>query len=181
MIRKGIVKLFVVGVVLIATMNLASAQERAIGARAGATGFEISYQHETVDEHFVVVDLGIDFGYNVNTKIGAKLTGVYNFIWARPAWTKKGSWAIYAGPGLSVGAVNDRIVIKDGDNRRDAFQSGMLVGIVGQVGLEYNFEIPLQLALEVRPVVGMHINKGVTFYDNGFLGLAPSLAVRYRF
>jgi hypothetical protein len=50
----------------------------------------------------------------------------------------------------------------------------------------------LILALEVRPVFGLHVNDDVDlggfkykgkagFYDNGMLGFAPALAVRYRF
>jgi hypothetical protein len=66
------------------------------------------------------------------------------------------------------------------------------------IGLEYTFAAaPLTLALNVRPCFGIHINDGrfripetdltvkygskTGFYDNGLLGFAPSLALRYRF
>lgn len=161
---------------------LANAQPRALGLRGGATGAEISYQHSFAGDQFLSIDVGIDPGYNVKGSLGGKVTGVYEFIWARPRWTKKGSWNIYAGPGLSAGYVDDRIVIKAGTERANAFSRGYMVAVTGQVGLEYNFEIPLQLSLEVRPLVGLHISKNhIGFYDNGLLGFAPSLAIRYTF
>lgn len=157
------------------------AQPRALGARGGATGFEVSYQHAFPKDQFLSGDFGIDFGYNANCVIGVKLTGTYNFIWAHPAWTKKGRWSIYAGPGLSVGAVNDRIVVKTGKERANLYKNGFMIGIAGQVGLEYCFEVPVQIAAEIRPVIGIHVRDGVGFYDNGLLGLAPTLALRYKF
>ena len=67
-----------------------------------------------------------------------------------------------------------------------------MIGLAAQVGVEYTFDFPLVLALEVRPVFGLHVNDDVDlggfkyngkagFYDNGMLGFAPTLAVRYRF
>lgn len=161
---------------------VANAQPRALGLRGGATGAEISYQHSFAGDQFLSIDMGIDPGYNVKGSLGGKVTGVYEFIWARPRWTKKGSWNIYAGPGISAGYVDDRIVIKAGTERANTFSRGYMVAVTGQVGLEYNFEIPLQLSLEVRPLAGLHISKNhFGFYDNGLLGFAPSLAIRYTF
>lgn len=158
------------------------AQPRSVGALVGATGAKLSYQHNTRTEQFVSIDAGVDLGYNVSGNPGGKVTGTYNFIWARPKWTKKGSWSIYAGPGLSAGWAEDRLVIKEGEERSNSFADGFIIGAVGQVGLEYRFEIPFQLALEIRPCIGLHItgNK-VGFYDNGFLGFIPSLGIRYAF
>jgi hypothetical protein len=57
-----------------------------------------------------------------------------------------------------------------------------MLAVSGQVGIEYNFQIPLQLSLEVRPCVGLHLaDKSVSFYDNGLLGFIPSLGIRYTF
>lgn len=175
-------KRFSVMTLLLCLAFAADAQPRSLGVRIGAGGVEASYQHDFTEEQFLSLDLGLDLGYNVRGSLGGKVTGVYEFIWARPRWTKKGTWNIYAGPGLSAGYVDDRVVIKTGEERANSFSRGCMVALVGQLGLEYNFSIPLQMSLEVRPAVGLHLTGNhVGFYDNGFLGFAPSLAVRYRF
>ena len=76
--------------------------------------------------------------------------------------------------------------------------NGFVIGAHVDIGLEYTFaSAPLSLALNVRPCFGIHINDGrfripetdiivkygskTGFYDNGLLGFAPSVALRYRF
>ena len=168
-----------------------------MGLRAGATGLEASYEHAMSPVQFIQGDLGMDFGYNVNGRPGVRATAVYNFIWARPNWTTQGSWAIYAGPGLSLGFVDDQVPYEIGDAIIGHYDNGFMIGVVGQVGIEYAFRFPLQLALEVRPCFGLHVNDGkfrdretgltvnyggkTGFYDNGLLGFVPSLSIRYCF
>lgn len=169
-------------VIIICYCTLSSAQPKSIGIRTGAYGTGISYQHHISSEKFLSIDAGVDFGYNASGNPGTYINGTYNFIWASPQWTKNGSWKIYAGPGVSAGWVEDRCVIKNGEERMNHFVKGLMLAISGQVGLEYNFEFPLQLALEVRPCVGAHLaDKTLSFYDNGFLGIIPSLGLRYYF
>ena len=173
-----------------------TASPRAMGLRIGATGFDASYQHIIKKNQFFQGDLGVDFGYSANGHAGVRATATYNFIWARPAWTSKGYWAIYAGPGLSLGYVNDMFSIRVGDEvkytPKKAGVNGFMLALAAQVGLEYTFDFPMSMALEVRPVFGMHINDGVelggvtyahrmSFYDNGMLGFVPTFALRYRF
>lgn len=176
---------------------IATAQPRSAGIRIGATGLDATYQHTMNSNQFIEGNIGIDFGYNANGKAGFKATAIYNFVLARPAWTSQGSWALYAGPGVSLGAVNDMAVYKFGKERQGYLDNGFMIAIAAQVGLEYNFDFPLQLALDIRPYFGMHINDGkyydvinqenksygstVGFYDNGLLGFAPTLSVRYHF
>ena len=167
---------------------------RSMGFRVGATGFDATYQHIFKKNQFLQGDLGVDFGYNANGRPGMHATAVYNFIWARPAWTNRGFWALYAGPGLSLGYVNDMVSYRVGNEVKYTLKTegdyGFMLGLAVQVGLEYTFEFPLSLALEVRPVFGLHINDGVEnigiaskvgFYDNGMLGFVPTLGVRYKF
>lgn len=184
-------------ILLVATTISAFAQPRAVGLRIGVSGLEASYQHNIKRNQFVEGNLGLDFGYNANGTPGIKAEGTYNFVWARPAWTNKGSWAIYSGPGASIGHVND-MTVRKGDDGVEVLDSrarnGFMLGVSVQVGLEYTFDFPLQLAADLRPVFGMHINGKYTdpvtlvpykarvgFYDNGMLGFVPTISVRYRF
>lgn len=184
-------------IILSVLVACAYAQPRAMGLRAGATGLEASYEHAMSSVQFIQGDLGMDFGYNVNGRPGVRATAVYNFIWARPNWTTQGSWAIYAGPGLSLGFVDDQVPYEIGDAIIGHYDNGFMIGVVGQVGVEYTFRFPLQLALDVRPCFGLHVNDGkfrdretgltvnyggkTGFYDNGLLGFVPSLSIRYCF
>ena len=181
--------------VFIGIAVIASAQPRSAGIRIGATGLDADYTHALSKKQFLEGSLGLDFG--PNSKAGFKVTAIHNFIWARPAWTEKGSWALYAGPGASIGWVNDLCVHKEGNERFGYQDGGFMLALVAQVGLEYNFDIPLQIALDARPYIGLHLNDGniydninevkhsygstVGFYDNGLMGFFPTLSVRYRF
>ena len=175
-----------------------SAQPRAFGVRTGITGFDMSYQHTIGKKNFVQTDLSLDFGYAGSGEPGFKATALYNFIVARPAWTQKGSWAMYTGPGISLGYVQDRVVYKEGNFRYHPLDYGFMLSIAVQAGLEYTFDFPLQLAADLRPYFGMHVNDGVTrrvdaitdrvefksktsFYNNGWFGFIPSISIRYRF
>ena len=136
---------------------------RALGLRGGY-GFELSYQH-SLGENFVEADLGL-FGYDFS--INAVAT--YNWMLAQPQWTSRGDWGFYAGAGAAAG-----LNFKEGAR-------GANIAVVGQLGLEYTFWFPLQLSLDIRPQVGVHIGEA-PFFSATNLGLSaiPTLAVRYRF
>ena len=192
-------------VIMTVTAIGAFAQPRSMGLRIGVSGFEADYQHTFINKNqFLEGNFGIDFGYFAKGEPGAntpgvKATAVYNFVWARPAWTDRGSWALYAGPGVSMGYVNDQDFIMVGEEVKPYLSNGFMLGICGQVGLEYSFWFPLQLAVDLRPVFGIHVNGGyhyidslnpeithkspvkTGFYDNGLLGFVPTISVRYRF
>ena len=115
-------------------------------------------------------------------------------VLARPALTNKGSWALYAGPGVAIGYVNDNTAWKgaDGNIQISGETNGFMLGICGQVGLEYTFEFPLQISVDIRPYLGMHSNTGIKmndqqyagksgFYNAGLAGFIPSISVKYRF
>ena len=174
------------------------AQPRAAGLRLGITGIEASYQHNMKKNQFVEGEFGLDYGYNMSGAPGIKATGIYNFIWAHPAWTNKGKWALYAGPGVSMGWVHDLVHFNVEQEIAYFANHGFMLGICGQVGVEYTFWFPLQISLDLRPTIAMHVNSSsdytnpitdkverysphVGFYDNGLLGFAPSISVRYRF
>lgn len=186
--------LFLISLCLYTGLN---AQPRGMGLRFGATGLEASYQHGINTRQFVQGDLGMDFGYNANGRPGIKCTATYNFIWARPAWTPKGTWSLYSGPGIALGFADDIVPYEIDGNISGYNDNGFMAGVVLNIGLEYTFEIPVSISLDVRPCFGVHINDGrlrlpatgltvdygskAGFYDNGLLGFAPSLSIRYRF
>lgn len=187
-------------ILAIATLALgvavsAAAQPKAIGGRLGL-GIEASYEHCVGSPNFFEVDLGLDMESLAHDSFGFQATATYNFVIAQPDWTSRGDWQFYAGPGVSLGWLNDKVVYhdKDLDVKGSHWDDGFMVGICGQVGLSYTFWFPLQLAVDIRPVVGLHINDGwsdddgnrygskVGFYNKGISWCwIPTLAVRYAF
>ena len=143
-------KFFLVAAMVLGFAVAASAQPRALGAKFG-WGLDLSYQHG-FGADFLEVDLGLN---NFNA---LNVAGVYNFMIAQPAWTDRGEWGVYAGPGANLGL---------------GFNGWFNVAVCGQVGLEYTFNFPLQISLDVRPQF--------SFTNFGFWGWAPHLGLRYRF
>ena len=130
----------------------ASAQPRAVGLRGG-WGAELSYQHG-FGADFLQADLGLNTFNSINGSV------VYNFMIAQPAWTSRGEWGFYAGPGASVGLGLGEA-------------NYLTLGAAGMVGLEYTFWFPLQLSLDFR----QHIGIGNGLWCPSSIGLG----VRYRF
>ena len=144
-------KFLAIAVALVAFAAVASAQPRAIGVRAGYGG-ELSYQH-SIGSNFAEFDLGL-FGHS------AAVSGIYDFIIAGD-----GNFNFYAGPGARIGTWV-------GEN-----YSGFDIGIAGQVGIEYNFSLPIQLSLDWKPV--FHFIGDDTYKGFDFSGAA--IGIRYRF
>jgi len=132
--------------------------DHAIGLRLGdgdGYGAEITYQRALGDNNRLEIDLGIESGDDFN---GFKATGIYQWV-----WNIDGGFNWYAGAGGGLGTAD-----------RDNDDSGVFLLAAGQVGIEYNFDIPLQLSLDLRPEI----------YFGGFRdGFDPDIAlsVRYRF
>lgn len=137
----------------------AFAQPRALGVRLG-TECQMSYEH-SVGQDFLEVDMGYELIGLVN------VAGAYNFMIAQPQWTGKGTWGFYAGPAAKVGGAG----------------VGFYVALGAQTGLEYTFDFPLQVSLDVRPTIGCAFISGVpSFYAGGAIfGGLPCLSLRYRF
>lgn len=119
-------KLIAIAVAILCFAAVASAQPKAIGIR-GTYGAELSYQHYT-GPGFWEFDAGL---FNKMLDVCA----IYDFIIA-----PIGPLNLYAGPGAYVA-----MWPQDKD--------GLLLnaGAVGQIGLEYTFDFPLQLSLDWRP------------------------------
>lgn len=160
-------KLVLILAIALGFTAVAVAQPKAIGGRLGGWGVQASYEHYLGGDNFIEATLGID---PFNDDLGFNVTGIYNFVFATPSWSSKGSWAWYAGPGISGGTMfNDKKDVKD---------SKAYFGIIGQVGLEYQFWFPLQLSADLRPMVAFC--KGDTLFRTAY-AVCPTISVRYMF
>jgi hypothetical protein len=136
-------KIILVTCVLIASFISANAQvdPNAIGLRFGGgdnSGVEISYQHGLSDVNRLELDLGYGFSSNYDQ---FKISGIYQWVFG----IEDGfSW--YVGPGASFGFYTY-------DNGYNGNDSEFYLQALGQVGLEYKFDFPLQLSVDFRPGV----------------------------
>jgi len=134
---------------LAATLTLAAyAQPKAIGARFGYNGIggaEVSYEHYFdffgTGTEFLEAEMGL-YGSD-----GFKATALYNFTVWEPAWTNRGDWGLYLGPGVGIGYGTYK-------NEEGEKKGSILIDFVPQVGLEYTFWFPLQLSVDFRPSLG---------------------------
>lgn len=141
--------------------NAQEISENAIGLRIGdgdGFGTEISYQRALGGINRLEVDLGIRSGDNYD---GFRLTGIYQWV-----WNIDGGFNWYAGVGGGVANY-------DYDDRFD-LDSETFIYAAGQVGIEYNFDIPLLISLDTRPTIGFGD------FNNDF-DFDIALGVRYQF
>ncbi|MDP4238124.1 MAG: hypothetical protein Q8904_01465 [Bacteroidota bacterium] len=140
----------------------AQADNKAIGIRFGGGfgyGGEISYQQPLNKDHRLEVDLGLNsWGFGLN--------GVYQWVWNLSDLADGFNW--YAGVGAGIGSYN----FDYNTNRNAGHVAGL--GILGQIGIEYKFEIPITLSLDYRP--GIYVLNGFNPSVDGIC-----LAARYRF
>lgn len=162
-------KLILICIAFIGATAMMSAQnisENAIGLRFGDSdgfGAEVSYQRALNDNNRLELDLGIRTGNNYD---GFKLAGLYQWV-----WVLDGDFNWYAGAGGGIASYSF-------DNVPNGFDdSETFVFAAGDIGVEYNFDIPLQLSLDFRPEIGF----GDDFYGNDDLDFDIALGVRYRF
>jgi len=161
-------KLFVIGLALIGftwSMNAQSISDNAIGLRLGDSdgfGAEISYQRALSDTNRLELDFGWRDGNNFD---GFKLAGLYQWV-----WQLDGNFNWYAGAGGGFGVFS--FDIPDGDDINDSFFFA-----AGDIGIEYNFDIPLLVSLDFRPEIGF----GDDLLDNNDLDFDIALGIRYQF
>ena len=156
-------KLFLLAITFIGFTALSSAQDispNAIGLRLGDSdgfGAEISYQRALGDNNRLEFDLGWRSG---NTFDGFKLAGLYQWV-----WNIDGGFNWYAGFGGGVGSYN----FDDNDLDDETF-----LFAAGDIGIEYDFDIPLLISLDFRPELGFG-----TYTDD--LDFDIALGIRYQF
>ncbi len=161
-------KAFILIILLMGLAYQLQAQDissHAIGIRVGDNdgfGGEISYQKKLKNRNRLELDLGFrDTKYND----AWKLSGIYQWV-----WNIDGGFNWYAGFGAGIGTWNRSYKKDKFDNDDD----GIFVNADGNIGIEYNFDIPLLISLDFRPEFGV-----VNGYDD--LGLDIALGVRYQF
>ncbi len=141
--------------------NAQEISKNAIGLRfGGGDGFgtEVNYQRALGGNNRLELGLGFitDDDYD-----GFQLSGIYQWV-----WNLDGNFNWYAGPGAGITSrEKDNGFIKSSETS---------IFLVGQVGIEYNFDFPLLLSLDTRPVFDF----GDFREDFGF---DIALAARYRF
>lgn len=160
-------KILLISAVMLTALT-ANAQVRAVGIGLGASE-TVSLQHCIYgqDNSFFQLDLGYHVGVPSSGMLC--LTGTYNILFWSPEWTSVGKWNMYAGPGIRIGS--DFSPLKS-----------FSVGLAGQVGIEYLFDFPLQLSVDLRPSFGIRISESNFKYDiDGLMGFIPAVTARYRF
>ncbi|MDR0559428.1 MAG: porin family protein [Prevotellaceae bacterium] len=157
-------KIFFVIALAVSGMYVANAQVdgKAIGLRFGY-GFEASYQHALGNANRLELDLGMNPG---DGYLGISLTGIYHWVFDLSALTKGFNW--YVGAGANTAQWNYREV--NGVKKSSDFA----LGVAGQAGIEYNFEVPLQMSLDYRPILYF-----LPSTAGGWNSIC--LAIRYRF
>lgn len=158
-------------IVLIASvsMNAQEISKHALGLRLGDSdgfGAELSYQGRLSSSTRLELDLGWRDGKNYD---GFKLAALHQWV-----WNIDGGFNWYAGLGGGVGSFsfNDNNNDNNNDDYTDTF-----VFAAGDIGIEYNFDIPLLISLDFRPEIGF----GDDRYNNNDLDFDIALGIRYQF
>ncbi len=150
--KKTIVTLLL-AITMIGSLS-AQADTKNLGLRVGP-GIEASYQHPLNESHRLEFDLGVDLFDN-----GFTASAVYQWVWDLSALYQGFNWYVGVGAGLG------------------AWDKSFMLAALGQIGIEYNFNIPLQLSLDWRPGLSLVFNDGV---DPGFWGSSVGVGARYKF
>ena len=161
-------KVFLFAIMLIGMKYSAKAQDiskNALGLRLGSNdgfGTEISYQRKLSSDN----RLELDLGWRTNNNYDAyKLIGLYQWV-----WNIEGGFNWYAGVGGGLGSYQT--------DKGPGFESnnGTFLVAAGDIGIEYNFDFPLLISLDLRP----ELYFGDEFRDDNF-GPDIALGLRYQF
>jgi len=166
-----LLSIFVIGAT--AATQAQTISENALGLRFGGGngyGAEVSYQRGLGDNNRLEFDLG--WRNDKNNYDAIKLTGLYQWV-----WNIESGFNWYAGLGGGVGSISakdDRYY----DNRGYRYYDETFIFLAGDIGIEYNFDIPLLISLDFRPEFGFHNNDNDRIDD-----FSPDIALglRYQF
>lgn len=135
------------------TVEAQQIADNAIGIRVGDNngfGTEINYQRAISENNRLEFGLGWNSSSKAN---GFKLTGIYQWV-----WNIDGDFNWYAGAGGGVGSS----------------KSNSFIFVAGDIGIEYDFDIPLLISLDIRPEIGFGNYRNDLGFDIG-------LGLRYQF
>jgi hypothetical protein len=144
--------------------------KNALGLRlgdSGGFGTELSYQRALGSNNRLELDLGWrsrkDYNNSGFDDNAIKLAALYQWV-----WNIDGGFNWYAGVGGGLGSYS----YDDNSNNRynDTFAFA-----AGDIGIEYNFDIPLLISLDFRPEFG-----GNGYYKNNY-GSDIAVSLRYQF
>ena len=159
-------KVFLVLITVVGFTLTSQAQEiskHAIGLRLGDSdgfGAEISYQHGIGDNNRLEFGLGWRDGNNFSA---IRAIGLYQWV-----FNLDGNFNWYVGAGGGFASYSLDNVPPGTDDSDSAFL------VAGDIGIEYNFDIPLLISLDFRPELG--------FGDfNDDLDFDIALGIRYQF
>lgn len=156
---------FVLGGAFVSNLQAQEISENALGLRLGGWdgyGAEVSYQRAVGSNNN---RLEFDLGWRNDPHFDAfKLVGLYQWV-----WNIDGGFNWYAGAGAGVGNLDD-------NRHGDPYNDGAFLLVAGDIGIEYNFDIPLMLSLDLRPEIGFNDYAAIN-------DLSPDLAlgIRYQF
>lgn len=150
-----------------ASLSAQEISDHALGLRLGDSdgfGAEISYQKSIGRYNRVEFDLG----WRDSRYFDAfKLAGIYQWV-----HQLDGNFNWFYGVGGGLGSVDFEPVPNSNDDN-----DGLFVFAAGDIGVEYNFDIPLVISLDFRPEIGLIGYDG--FNDDFDFDIA--LGIRYQF
>lgn len=158
-------KLFLIVVAFIGFICISNSQniaENAIGLRLGggdSFGTEVTYQRLISENNRLEFDLGWRNGDDFDA---IRFVGVYQWV-----WVLDGNFYWYTGLGAGIASFD--IDLPGGGDRNS---TGFLAA--GNIGIEYDFDIPLLVSLDFRPELGFG-----NFNDD--LDFDIALSFRYQF
>ena len=156
-------KLFLIALAFVGFTLSANAQriaDNAIGLRLGDSdgfGAEVSYQRGIGDNNRLEFGLGWRDGNNYSA---IRAVGLYQWVFALDG---NFNWYVGAGGGFASYSVDV-----------PGFDDETALFVAGDIGIEYDFDIPLLISLDFRPEIGFG-----DFNDDADFDIA--LGIRYQF
>lgn len=148
--------------------NAQSISKNALGLRFGSNdgfGAELSYQRKLEPSNRLELDLGIR---NNNDYNFVKGTALYQWV-----FKIEGDFNWYVGAGGGLGSWNYSDKYKN--NYINYSEGGTYGFVAGDIGIEYDFDIPLLISLDFRPEFVLNNSYGRNY------GSDVALALRYQF
>ena len=165
-------KLFItIAVIALSIFNMQSQNisKNALGLRLGSNdgfGGELSYQRKMSKDNRIELDLGWRSASIVDA---VKIAGVYQWV-----WNIDGDFNWYAGLGGGLGSYTYNKAYKNNPYLTNTTNGGVYFFGAGDIGIEYDFDIPLLISLDFRPEFN------INGYGNNF-GSDIALGLRYQF